>query len=142
MLESGNPAGKLLEIINNAITDGGVALPKFLLTIVMKLSNFKSLRISRNSKDSKKAKIGSWRVRSRPLRIRPSRSRPSRLRRSGRLPLNATDCSRLPQTATDCQKLPHTAADCHILQPTATYCNRLTHTAIFINLPEFASIYP
>ena len=34
---------------NNAITDGGVALPKFLLTIVMKLSNFKSLRLSRNS---------------------------------------------------------------------------------------------
>ena len=34
---------------NNAITDGGVALPKFLLTIVMKLSNFKSQRISRNS---------------------------------------------------------------------------------------------
>ena len=59
---------------NNAITDGGVALPKFLLTIVMKFSNFKSLRISRNSKDSKKANIGSWRV----------RSRPSRLRRSGR----------------------------------------------------------
>ena len=38
---------------NNAITDGGVALPKFPLTIVMKFSNFKSLRISRNSKDSK-----------------------------------------------------------------------------------------
>ena len=34
---------------NNAITDGGVALPKFLLTIVMKFSNFRSLRISRNS---------------------------------------------------------------------------------------------
>ena len=59
---------------NNAITDGGVALPKFPLTIVMKFSNFKSLRISRNSKDLKKANIGSRRV----------RSRPSRLRRSGR----------------------------------------------------------
>ena len=70
---------RLIYTTNNAITDGGVALPKFLLTIVMKFSNFKSLRISRNSKDSKKAKIGSWRV-----RIRPSRSWPSRLRRSGR----------------------------------------------------------
>ena len=59
---------------NNAITDAGVALPRFPLTIVMKFSNFKSLRISRNSKDFKKANIGSWRV----------RSRPSRLRRSGR----------------------------------------------------------
>ena len=61
-------------VVNNAITDGGVALPKFPLTIVMKFSNFKSLRISRNSKDFKKANIGSWRV----------RSRPSRLRREGR----------------------------------------------------------
>ena len=34
---------------NNAITDGGVALPKFLLTIVLKLSNFKNSRNSRNS---------------------------------------------------------------------------------------------
>ena len=55
---------------NNAITDGGVALPKFPLTIVMKFSNFKSLRISRNSKDFKKANIGSWRVRNRPSRLR------------------------------------------------------------------------
>ena len=36
---------------NNAITDGGVAPPEILLTIVMMSSNFKSLRISRNSKD-------------------------------------------------------------------------------------------
>ena len=96
----------------NAITDGGVALPKFLLTIVMKLSNFKSLRISRNSKDSKKAKIGSWRVRSRPLRIRPSRSRPSRLRRSGRLPLNATDCSRLAHVTFPRALLPRDKPNC------------------------------
>ena len=36
---------------NNAITDGGVAPPEILLTIVMVSSNLKSLRISRNSKD-------------------------------------------------------------------------------------------
>ena len=36
---------------NNAITDGGVAPPEILLTIVMMSSNLKSLRISRNSKD-------------------------------------------------------------------------------------------
>ena len=69
---------------NNAITDGGVALPKFLLTIVIKfVLEFLVIKIL------KKAKIGSWRVRSRPSRIlplrsQPSRSRPSRLRRSGR----------------------------------------------------------
>ena len=40
----------LLFGINNAITDGGVAPPEILLTIVMMSSNFKSLRISRNSK--------------------------------------------------------------------------------------------
>ena len=39
--------------INNAITDGGVAPPTILLTIVMMSSNLKSLRISRNSKDSR-----------------------------------------------------------------------------------------
>ena len=38
---------------NNAITDGGVAPPTILLTIVMMSSNLKSLRISRNSKDSR-----------------------------------------------------------------------------------------
>ena len=38
---------------NNAITDGGVAPPPLLLTIVMMSSNLKNLRISRNSKDSK-----------------------------------------------------------------------------------------
>ena len=37
---------------NNAITDGGVAPPTILLTIVMMSSNLKSLRISRNSKYS------------------------------------------------------------------------------------------
>ena len=36
---------------NNAITDGGVAPPPLLLTIVMMSSNLKSLRISRNFKD-------------------------------------------------------------------------------------------
>ena len=38
---------------NNAITDGGVAPPTLLLTIVMMSSNLKSLIISRNSKDSR-----------------------------------------------------------------------------------------
>ena len=38
--------------LNNAITDGGVAPPPLLLTIVMLSSNLKNLRISRNSKDS------------------------------------------------------------------------------------------
>ena len=37
----------------NAITDGGVAPPEILLTLVMMSSNLKSLRISRNSKDSR-----------------------------------------------------------------------------------------
>ena len=37
---------------NNAITDGGVAPPPLLLTIVMMSSNLKSLRIFRNFKDS------------------------------------------------------------------------------------------
>ena len=47
---------KLLEVshrrpfYNNAITDGGVAPPEILLTLVMMSSNLKSLRISRNSK--------------------------------------------------------------------------------------------
>ena len=36
---------------NNAITDGGVAPPPLLLTIVMMSSNLKSIRISRNFKD-------------------------------------------------------------------------------------------
>ena len=39
--------------VNNAITDGGVAPPTILLTIVMMSSNLKSLIISRNSKDSR-----------------------------------------------------------------------------------------
>ena len=47
MLRSG------LMLNNNAITDGGVAPPTILLTIVMMSSNLKSLRISRNSKDSR-----------------------------------------------------------------------------------------
>ena len=38
---------------NNTITDGGVAPPTLLQTIVMVSSNLKSLRISRNSKDSR-----------------------------------------------------------------------------------------
>ena len=37
---------------NNAITDGGLAPPPLLLTIVMMSSNLKSLRIFRNFKDS------------------------------------------------------------------------------------------
>ena len=45
----GNP----LQGLNNAITDGGVAPPEILLTIVMMSSNLKSLRISINSKDSR-----------------------------------------------------------------------------------------
>ena len=43
----------MLSCFNNAITDGGVAPPTLLLTIVMMSSNLKSLRISRNSKDSR-----------------------------------------------------------------------------------------
>ena len=38
--------------VNNAITDGGVAPPPLLLTIVMMSSNLKSPRIFRNFKDS------------------------------------------------------------------------------------------
>ena len=41
------------EYINKTITDGGVASPTLLQTIVMVSSNLKSLRISRNSKDSR-----------------------------------------------------------------------------------------
>ena len=49
----GGKTPNLLEcILNNAITDGGVAPPTILLTIVMMSSNLKSLRISRNSKYS------------------------------------------------------------------------------------------
>ena len=39
--------------INKTITDGGVALPTWLLTIVMMSSDLRSLRISRNAKDSR-----------------------------------------------------------------------------------------
>ena len=39
-------------VINKTITDGGVAPPPLLLTIVLMSSNLKNLRISRNSKDS------------------------------------------------------------------------------------------
>ena len=45
--------GPVLIKVNNTITDGGVASPPLLLTIVMCSSNSKSLRISRNSKDSR-----------------------------------------------------------------------------------------
>ena len=46
------PPSLVMIKINNAITDGGVAPPTILLTIVMMSSNLKSLRISRNSKYS------------------------------------------------------------------------------------------
>ena len=39
--------------MNNTITDGGVALPPLLLTIVITFSNLRSLSISRNSRDSR-----------------------------------------------------------------------------------------
>ena len=48
----GRPSG------NNAITEGGVAPPSLLVTIVMMSSNLKGPRISRNSEGSRKAKIG------------------------------------------------------------------------------------
>ena len=56
---------------NNAITDGGVAPPTILLTIVMMSSNLKSLRISRNSKYSSRI-VGSAQSAFAPAALRSS----------------------------------------------------------------------
>ena len=58
-------------VINNAITDGGVAPPTILLTIVMMSSNLKSLRISRNSKYSSRI-VGSAQSAFAPAALRSS----------------------------------------------------------------------
>ena len=54
----GNTTGENISMFGSdheyyTITDGGVAPPTLLLTIVMISLNLKSLRISRNSKDSR-----------------------------------------------------------------------------------------
>ena len=56
---------------NKTITDGGVAPPTILLTIVMMSSNLKSLRISRNSKYSSRI-VGSAQSAFAPAALRSS----------------------------------------------------------------------
>ena len=92
---------------NNAITDGGVAPPTILLTIVMMSSNLKSLRISRNSKYSSRI-VGSAQSAFAPAALRSSFA-PAALR-SAYTPaalrlILIIDLYKLklPQTATDCQ---------------------------------------
>ena len=83
---------------NNTITDGGVAPPTLLLTIVMISSIFNSLRISRNSKDSRRGRdriVGCAQADSdyQILEIETAQS-----------------------ATTICHRLTQTAPDCHILQ--------------------------
>ena len=78
----------------NTITDGGVASPPLLLTIVMMSSNSKSLRISQNSKDSGEGQdriVGSARS---PFAQADTDYQFEEFKTVG-------DCHRLPPTVTD-----------------------------------------